>query len=1252
MNNEIIINKDFLPKGLTFIKEVAKYFMDFLETDFHKRRNPRRNIKYHNESNLLVGIKLSRYPAFNELSWQAFNHVFDKDVLNRIEKGFHRTFIPNSLLELIRIQVENLTPNHISTIISKILEGIKQASILHKNEHDRALVFALECSSKAIRQDLVLPFINSIEKPLANSKLGDDNTVYLLEEELSDILLKVLEDKVSALVTFSIAECSEPNGQELHNVFEIKKIKKTILDFFETFKVTDLYSEILEMDRNRNILDKQEFYFYFCDISFNRAQYPIFYIPFSLGRNTNTLTIEFDSRIYINKRAIEYIAQEFNNGNNKKGKLKSISERIIYLTQHQIDFPDICSNVLHEIVQFFGLDNEINISKPINQIAKSAQIRLTNSCHISLFEKSNEAVVNDYEEILSLLESGNTILGDAFSVLIDDFIHNNPTPFNIEVEDEWDDTEIADKLVFRSPIPLNSEQRQILSAVNKDGCKYLTVEGPPGTGKSHTITAIVFNAILKNQSVLVLSDKKEALDVVENKITETMNKVRNDNNFQNPILRLGSTGSTYSQILSTTTINQIRTHYRAVKKDHDGLQENINKLENELKEELTVESLLYNEIDIKEIQELLELEQYYSGNGTTFDIDEALRNDESAIEFDEFRTICQKLKLCLSSPSHESNLMGIIYKHFGLSVNHFENIEGFQAFLKLLSTSVENAKKVKDAFQDKIESLKWLKKLTNDDFGKLKYFVEKYNRLKNKIFGFLFKRQQIQQLSQDFRKTFLFSKFEEPHKQVSKLKEIIMIAQYAIDLLDDNIVMDKIDYLKTVHVLLADMETADEITDLIKLHDDMQYLSKNMKKYPKTFNKIGADSLRFCSLCDNSFTQMNEIDFERMIRYIVLEQSIRKCFNRIPVFDYADEKKNLEGLVSAQMTYLMDERLINFYENNKTTAKALREIIRTKRCFPRDEFVKLKQSFPCILAGIRDYAEYIPLEPGIFDLVIIDESSQVSIAQSFPALLRAKKVIVLGDKKQFSNVKAAQARSDTNREYLNNLANVFRKNISEDTSKLVKLEKFNIKTSILEFFEFINNHDIQLLKHFRGYKELISYSNKHFYQNTLQVMKIRGKPIDDVLKFTFIKHDGQNELTPNTNRLEIDFIITELQNLKEKNSSASVGIITPHTNQQKLAAEMINSLSERDYFYDNFRLKIMTFDTCQGEERDIIYYSMVATDKSDHLWGVFIKDLNAVDLEEEGKIKAQRLNVGFSRSKECIHFVLSKPIENWPISDI
>jgi hypothetical protein len=400
-------------------------------------------------------------------------------------------------------------------------------------------------------------------------------------------------------------------------------------------------------------------------------------------------------------------------------------------------------------------------------------------------------------------------------------------------------------------------------------------------------------------------------------------------------------------------------------------------------------------------------------------------------------------------------------------------------------------------------------------------------------------------------------------------------------------------------------------------------------------------------LFENSIVQVDTLLFDKQLRYLGLRQKVSKDFSKVPDLSYALRKKNIEDLVITQVAYLLDGQLINFYENNRNDAETLRNIIKTKQKFPKKEFQKLKEAFPCILAGIRDYAEYIPLEQDMFDLVIIDEASQVSVAQAFPALLRAKKVLILGDKKQFSNIKAAQARSDTNREYLNNLESSFKKNVSTEATKLVRLGKFNIKTSVLEFFEFISNYNTQLIKHFRGYKEIISYSNKFFYQDSLQVMKIRGKSIDEVIKFSYVEPTAADEVYPNANIKEVEFIIGALQKLKEENKDVSVGIITPHTNQQKLLVEKINLLPERDYYFDKLSLKIMTFDTCQGEERDIIFYSMVASEHSDKLWGVFIKDLANVDVEEDGQIKAQRLNVGFSRAKECMHFVLSKPLDGF-----
>ena len=74
----------------------------------------------------------------------------------------------------------------------------------------------------------------------------------------------------------------------------------------------------------------------------------------------------------------------------------------------------------------------------------------------------------------------------------------------------------------------------------------------------------------------------------------------------------------------------------------------------------------------------------------------------------------------------------------------------------------------------------------------------------------------------------------------------------------------------------------------------------------------------------------------------------------------------------------------------------------------------------------------------------------------------------------------------------------------------------------------------------------------------------------------------------------------------------------------------------------------MTFDTCQGEEREIVYYSLVDTKKRKKLNTIFPADLSNKDLEENGDKRAQRLNVGFSRVQELMYFVLSKDISEYP----
>ena len=92
--------------GLVYLKEVAKYFMDFLETDFHKRKNPRRTIKLRNDENLMLGIKLEKYPKLNDVIRKSIRDSFNSKSLKQIAKGnytspiYYITFVISSEMYL------------------------------------------------------------------------------------------------------------------------------------------------------------------------------------------------------------------------------------------------------------------------------------------------------------------------------------------------------------------------------------------------------------------------------------------------------------------------------------------------------------------------------------------------------------------------------------------------------------------------------------------------------------------------------------------------------------------------------------------------------------------------------------------------------------------------------------------------------------------------------------------------------------------------------------------------------------------------------------------------------------------------------------------------------------------------------------------------------------------------------------------------------------------------------------------------
>jgi AAA domain len=118
--------------------------------------------------------------------------------------------------------------------------------------------------------------------------------------------------------------------------------------------------------------------------------------------------------------------------------------------------------------------------------------------------------------------------------------------------------------------------------------------------------------------------------------------------------------------------------------------------------------------------------------------------------------------------------------------------------------------------------------------------------------------------------------------------------------------------------------------------------------------------------------------------------------------------------------------------------------------------------------------------------------------------------------------------------------------------------------------------------------------------------------------------------------------------LLELSPAPTVGVITPHTEQQALIAKLAQDHSRFEDMDIKLRLKIMTFDTCQGEEREIIFYSLVATKEKDRLAYVFPRALDGdQSAAVDHSLRLQRLNVGLSRGQEKIVFVHSKQLDQY-----
>ena len=614
-----------IEKQSSFISELCKYYMDFLKGGFKSTRFPKRYIRLVNEKGFKVGVDLSKYEKFNSHIKKLVNKEDNLQNSITVKKGDFSVKLNNVAQDLIKKLVKKIDDKDVEKITNLANRTIKEFSVSHRNKPDEAYDQIVDIIKKDLTKIIVQPITEKMDPLIGSQSNYEMDSLYTLEMGLSELILDPLVEGIPSIFNDILADKKAKPKEQISLLFNKKDIAENLLKYFENFDVKDLYYDLQEIVNAKKNLDKKEIYLYFSDIEIEKKRFPIFYTQISVQEfsNESKFKISFSNELFVNKLAVQYAFDILK----KENKIVETfgEERKIYISDEP-SFSQRLNDILNSLIPKLRLEGSIDLKNSDPQIAKSINFKLSNNCSICVFDKSDEALINDFEDILSKILSGESSeIIELFKNIINDFLINEPHVITEELEDEWDGISVSDRLNYQSPIPLNPEQLKILRALKNEKCKYVVVEGPPGTGKSHTISAIAFEYILKGKSILILSDTREALDVVDNKINDTLDKVRGETNIQNPILRLGKMGNTYSKILSRNSIENIRTFHRSQKNDIEKVTNEIKDLSDLINDRIKIETEHYKFIDKEKFDEFFDIQSQIKKEDLIININHLLR---------------------------------------------------------------------------------------------------------------------------------------------------------------------------------------------------------------------------------------------------------------------------------------------------------------------------------------------------------------------------------------------------------------------------------------------------------------------------------------------------------------------------------------------------------------------------------------------------------------------------------------------------
>jgi very-short-patch-repair endonuclease len=321
-----------------------------------------------------------------------------------------------------------------------------------------------------------------------------------------------------------------------------------------------------------------------------------------------------------------------------------------------------------------------------------------------------------------------------------------------------------------------------------------------------------------------------------------------------------------------------------------------------------------------------------------------------------------------------------------------------------------------------------------------------------------------------------------------------------------------------------------------------------------------------------------------------------------------------ERTIAAMNTNPAGEQLI------RTEAGKMKRHLPLRKVFSQAADV-LTAVCPCWMASPLSVSQLLDSGRQYFDFVIFDEASQVLPEDAVPSVLRGHRLVVAGDSKQLPPTTFFAAADDDE---------------SAADEEASGTEGFE---SLLDTMNsFLNSSYLDW--HYRSRDEsLINFSNRYIYQNRLVTFPGPGGPpaISHVLVKQEFGVDGQEESCSGEVKAVVSLVLEHAKNTPE----LTLGVITMGIRHMtRVQAALDQALEERPElgaFFDpnkSERFFIKNLERVQGDERDAIIISIgYGKDRAGNL------PLRFGPLIPEGG--RRRLNVAVTRARQKLAVVSS-----------